>query len=328
MGNDIKRILVTGASGKLGRHMIPSLLKAGYDVRATRFQTPVNFEGVEVVAGSISDVDFVKHAVDGVDAICHLATSKEDKDGFFDTSVRGTFNLLDAARDAGTKQFLLAGGDAAIGIFFYPHEAPLNENAPLKAYPGYYAFSKVLEETMVNQYAVQYGLPTTILRASWIQAEDDILAYMTFNEPNFGGPEWKELAETPEQEKYFETGVNGVGKLRHPNGAPYIRHLVGVRDVVQAFGLALGNPKAMAQTFNIAAPKAFSYDVLAGYISKKLNIPIVDFTLDGFYDFEIDISKARSILGYQPEQDYFVMVDEAIKFRKKGLERSATKYSG
>ena len=327
--NKIKNILVTGASGKLGRHLIPELLDADYGVRAMQFRTPVGIDGVDVVTGSVSDARFVKEAVAGMDAVCHLATSKEDPEGFMNTSVRGTFNLLDAARETGSiKQFLLASGDAALGIFFYEQPIPLDENAPLKAYPGYYAFSKVLEETMCNQYAIQYGLPVTILRASWIQAEDDILAYMTFSEPNFGGPDWSEIAETAEQKKFFETGENAVGKLLHPDGKPYVRHLVGVKDVVQSFLLALGNAAAAGGTFNIAAPSPFSYDVLADYISKKMNLPVVDFVLDGFRDFEIDITKARSVLGYRPTFDVFAMVDAAMAFRKQGLKRSPTKYPG
>ena len=85
--------------------------------------------------------------------------------------VKGTFTLLDEARQQrGVQQFILASGDAALGIFYYPQPVPLDENAPLAAYPGYYAFSKVMEEVMVGQYHIQYGLPTTILRISWILA--------------------------------------------------------------------------------------------------------------------------------------------------------------
>ena len=233
---DIKNILVTGASGKIGRSLIPALVQEGYRVRAVQFQTPLAFDDVEVITGSVSDRDFVRRACNGIDAVCHLATSKEDPEYFLDVSVRGTFNLLDAARECRTlKQFLLAGGDAALGIFFYEHPEPLDESAPLMAYPGYYAFSKVLEETMCNQYHVQYGLPVTILRFSWIHDEDDILAYMTLKKPDFGGPPWVDMARTPEQKACFEQEQDGVGMLVHSGGAPYVRHIVGVKDVVQAF---------------------------------------------------------------------------------------------
>ena len=325
----IERVLVTGASGKIGRSLLPALVGAGYGVRAVEFQTPVACEGVEVVKGSVSEGDFVASALEGVDAVIHLATSKEDPDGFLDVSVRGTFNLLDASRTCGhIEQFILAGGDAAVGIFFYEHPYPIDETAPLAAYPGYYAFSKVIEETMCNQYAIQYDLPVTILRFSWIHDEDDILAYMTLADPNFGGPPWEKIATTDEQKAYFEKGLDGVGCLMHGDGTPYKRHIVGIKDAVASFLLALGNERAAGETFNIAAPSAFSYDVLSGTIAKKLGLPAVAFTLDGFHDFEIDITKARSVLGYRAEWDVFRIVDDAIAFRESGGSRSAAKYSG
>jgi len=325
----IERVLVTGASGKIGRSLLPALGAAGYNVRAVEFQTPITCKGVEVVKGSVGEGDFVTAALAGVDAVIHLATSKEDPEGFLDVSVRGTFNLLDASRTCGhIEQFILAGGDAAVGIFFYEHPYPIDETAPLAAYPAYYALSKVLEETMCNQTAIQYGLATTILRFSWIQDEDDILAYMTLAEPNFGGPPWEELATTDEQKAYFEKGLDGVGCLVHGDGKPYRRHVVGIKDVVESFLLALGNERAAGETFNIAAPSAFSYDVLSETIAKKLGLPAVPFTLDGFHDFEIDITKARSVLGYRAEWDVFRIVDDALAFRQGGGKRSAMKYSG
>jgi UDP-glucose 4-epimerase len=148
----ISNVLVTGASGKLGRNLVPALVEKRYGVRAIQFQTPISYEGVEVIKGSISDRDFVRSALENMDAVCHLATSKEDKDGFLDVSVRGTFNLLDESKECGhIKQFLLASGDAAVGILFYPHPYPIDENTPLAAYPGYYALSKIMEETMCSQ---------------------------------------------------------------------------------------------------------------------------------------------------------------------------------
>jgi nucleoside-diphosphate-sugar epimerase len=97
---------------------------------------------------------------------------------------------------------------------------------------------------------------------------------------------------------------------------------VSVKDVVQSFVLALGNPRAIGETFHVAAPSAFSYDVLAGYISKKLKLPVVDFELDGCHDFSIDITKARSVLGYAPGYDVFRVVDEAMEFRRSGRPRT------
>jgi len=329
MAEKIKSVVVTGGSGKIGRNLIPALLEAGYHVRATQFRTPLKFDGIEVVEGSVSDEAFVTEAVEGMDAVCHLATQKEDREALVEVSVRGTLNLLDACRKSKQlKQFILSSGDAAQGIYFYPNPVPISENMGLRAYPGYYALSKVMEDTLVEQYGIQYGVPYTILRFSWIFDEDDILCYMTFGKPDFGGPAWRDLAKTAEQKAYFEKGKDGVGCLVHPGGRPYVRHVVGVADVVRAFIIALGNPQALGQTFNCAAPAPFSYDVLSEYISEKLKIPAVNFELDGAYDFSIDISKARSVLGYHPEYDVFRMVDAAVAFRESGTERTVIKYHG
>ena len=78
-GLGVKRVLVTGASGKIGRNLMPELLAAGYSVRAMQNRTPVECEGVEVVTGSVGDRGFVESAVDGIDAVCHLATTKEPR---------------------------------------------------------------------------------------------------------------------------------------------------------------------------------------------------------------------------------------------------------
>jgi nucleoside-diphosphate-sugar epimerase len=325
----IRTVLVTGASGKVGRSLVPALLEAGYTVRATQFQTPVKIPGVTTVSGSMTDPRFVRRALQGADAVCHLATCKEDPAAFFDVSVKGTFTLLDEARRPGAlKQFLLASGDAAVGIFFYPQPQPLDENAPLAAYPGYYAFSKVMEEVMVGQYHIQYGLPTTVLRISWIHDEDDLLTYMTLLPPDFGGPAWRELATTKRQKEYFRKKQNGVGCLVHRGGRPFVRHIVGIADVVQSFLLALGNPAAVGETFHIAGPAAFSYDVLARHIGRKLGLPVVEFTCRDAHDFRIDISKARTVLGYQPAWDALRIADDAIAWRQAGGKRTPVRYMG
>ncbi len=326
---EIKNILVTGAAGKVGRRLAPALLDAGYHVRALQHRSPLPFDNVEVLRGSVSDKEVVRRALRDVDAVCHLATSKEDPETFIDVSLRGTFNLLDACRESGrVRRFILASGDAALGIYFYPSPAPLDETAPLRAYPGCYALSKVLEETLCRQYGIQYGLPYTILRFSWVQEEDDILAHMTLQAPNFGVPVWRELAKTPEQAEYFKTGTDAVVNLVHPSGASYVRHVVGIDDVVDAFLRALDNPAAAGETFNIAAPSSFSYESLSRYIADRLDSPVVTLAQDGFHDFTINVTKARTLLGCPLRVDMETLVEKAIKFRRSGGRRSDARYVG
>lgn len=325
----IKNIAITGASGKIGRYVIPELLKAGYKVRALEHETPVNIEGVEIMKGDLSDETLPKRLISEMDAVIHLANVKENRDKFMSVNVRGTFCMLDACWKSGhIKQYIQAGSDARAGIFYYPHPFPIDETYPHSAYPGYYAFSKVLEETMCEQYIIQYKLPITTLRFSWVYAEDDVLAHATLKEPNFGVPVWRELAVKPEQKEFFTKGLDGAAKLVHPGGRPGIRHVVSINDVVESVLLSVGNESTLYQAFNIAGPSPFSYDVLAGYISKKLNIPVVEFEYDVFHDFQIDLNKSRSVLGYNPRYSIIDMVDMAVEFRKSGGRRTELKYPG
>ncbi|MGQ9617264.1 MAG: NAD-dependent epimerase/dehydratase family protein, partial [Spirochaetota bacterium] len=306
----IKNIAVTGASGKIGRHVIPELLKAGYRVRALEHETPVNIKGVEIMKGDLSDESFPARFIEDMDAVIHLANVKENRDKFMSVNVLGTFCMLDACWKSGhIQQFIQAGSDARAGIFYYSHPFPIDETYPHSAYPGYYAFSKVIEETMCEQYIIQYNLPITTLRFSWVYAEDDVLAHATLKEPNFGVPVWKELAVRPGQKEFFEKGLDAAAKLVHPDGRPGIRHVVSIKDVVQSVLLAVGNKSVLYQAFNIVGPSPFSYDILANYISEKLNIPVVEFEYDIFHDFQIDLNKSHSVLGYNPQYNIIDMVD-------------------
>lgn len=154
----IKNVLVTGASGKIGRNCIPELVKAGYNVRALEHEEPVLFEGIEVVKGDISDEKLAKRLVEDMDAVIHLANVKENREKFLSVNIGGTFYLLDACKESGhIQQFIAASSDARAGIFYFPRPHVIDENFPHAAYPGYYAFSKVLEETMCEQYRIQYA---------------------------------------------------------------------------------------------------------------------------------------------------------------------------
>jgi nucleoside-diphosphate-sugar epimerase len=325
----IKYIAVTGASGKIGRNIIPELLKAGYKVRALEHEEPVGIKGVEIMKGDLSDESLPKRLVKDMDAVIHLANVKERRDTFMSVNVRGTFCMLDACKETGhIQQYIQAGSDARAGIYHYPHPYPIDETYPHSAYPGYYAFSKVLEETMCEQYIIQYKLPITTLRFSWVYAEDDVLAHATLREPNFGVPVWKELAVTPKQKEFFERDIDGVAKLMHPDGSPGLRHVVSIHDVVQSVMLAVENKSALYHAFNIPGPAPFSYEVLSGYISEKLDIPVVEFEEEAFYDFQIDLNKSRSVLGYDPKYSIIDIIDEAVEYRKSDKKRTDVKYPG
>ncbi|MDY7009918.1 MAG: NAD(P)-dependent oxidoreductase [Planctomycetota bacterium] len=328
----IKNVLLTGASGKIGRSTLPELVKAGYSVRALEFEEPVNVErlkGVEVVHGDLRDASLASILVEDMDAVIHLANVKENRALFMSANVGGTFELLDACRECGhIRQYIQAGSDARAGIYYYPQPIPVDENHPHSGYPGYYPLSKVLEEVMCEQFRIQYNLPITVLRFSWVHDEDDLLAHITLKEPDFGVPIWKDWAVTSEQKEFFGKGADGVAKLIHPDGKPGIRQIVGIKDVVKSVMLAVGNPAAVGEAFNVSGPSPFSYDIAAGYIAEKLNLPVVDFEVGEYHDFSIDMTKSRSVLGLHPEYDIFRIADDAIAFRKAGKKRTRWKHIG
>jgi nucleoside-diphosphate-sugar epimerase len=103
---------------------------------------------------------------------------------------------------------------------------------------------------------------------------------------------------------------------------------VGIKDVVESILLAIGNPTAIGEAFNVSGPAPFAYDVLANYVAEKLDLPVVRFEVSEFHDFCIDMSKSRSVLGFTPKWDILRIVDAALQFRKEGKTRSGCLYPG
>ena len=185
-------ILVTGPTGKVGQQFIADLLDAPRfseaRIRALCHNRLLEETGrLAVMRGSIADRGTVAAAMDGVTHVVHLATCKETPEDVMDVTVRGLFWLLEAFRTSPTaRQFILIGGDAAVGHFFYAHDGPITEATPHRAYPGCYALSKVLEEVIVEQYAIQYGMNVCCLRAPWIMEKDDFKHSLSFGDDVFG----------------------------------------------------------------------------------------------------------------------------------------------
>ncbi len=328
----VKNILLTGAGGKIGLAVLPELVKAGYSVRALEYDDGLRVErkdNVEVVNGDLRDPSLAKRLVEDMDVVIHLANVKENKELFLDANIKGTFYLLDACKEsAQLKQYIQAGSDARAGIYYYPQPIPIAEDHPHSGYPGYYPLSKVLEEVMCEQFRIMYQTPITVLRFSWVHAEDDILAHLTLAEPNLGVPVWKDWAVSAEQKTYFHNGEDAVACLVHPDGSAGKRQIVGMKDVVQSIMLSVGNPTAVGEAFNVSGPAPFAYDVAADYVAKKLDLPVVKFEVNEFNDFCIDMSKSRSVLGLNPQCDIFRIVDDAIAFRKAGGKRTNCLYPG
>jgi len=306
---------VFGASGKLGRRVVELLAQRGLAVRALVHRTPVHAAATSVT-GSITDPAAVREVVAGSDLVIHLATTKEDPETFFDVSVRGTFNVLEACREHRPRQVVLLSGDAVYGIWFYPQPIPIDEQHPLTAYPGYYAFSKVVEETMARQYQVQYGVPVTVLRSSWVFECDDLLNHFSLlknvdpAEPGHGfGQVPKSVLDLVRAKREH------LPILVDAAGTPLRRHIVHIDDLAQGIGLAIDRPEAIGDVFNLAGPAAFGYRAAAEYLAERTGLPTVEIPCPAYHPFEINITRARSILGYRPIHDFAAMADSALAWR-------------
>src|SRR5437588_1436737 len=244
---NIKRILVTGATGKVGSHFIDRLLHSdnhrNVSIRALCHNRLLEaHEGLEIVQGNISDRSVVHAAVDGITHVLHCATCKETPDEVIDVTVKGLFWLLEEFRRSDTaRQFILIGGDAGIGHFFYRHDGPVTEAAPHMAYPGCYALSKVLEEVVLEQFGIQYDTNGCCLRAPWIMEKDDFKCTLSFGDELFGGPDWKTLVPKADAERYRREGT--IPLLRDADGQPLKRNFVHVDDLASAMLAALDNPR-------------------------------------------------------------------------------------
>lgn len=315
------KVALFGATGKIGRRALALLRERGHEVRALVHRSPLPDEfadRVEVVHGSVTDAKATDAVVSGADVVLQMATTKEDPATFFEVSIKGTFQILEACRRHRPDQTILLGGDAAQGIWFYPHPEPINERTPRIAYPGYYAFSKVMEETMAEQYRHQYGLGTTILRSSWVFDGDDLLNHFSLLknvDPAEKGHGFGEPSEATLE--LARAGREHLPILLDRDGAPLRRHIVHLDDVVQALDRMLGNPAAIDEDFNIAAPSAFDYRSAAACLAEKTGLPTVEIPCPDYHSFEIDISKARERIGYDPQNDFATMADRALAWREQ-----------
>lgn len=325
------RILVTGATGKVGQTFIRRLFENeqfdGFIVRALCHNRKLDpHDRLEVVYGSISQRETVNKAMEGVTHVLHLATCKEIPEDIMDVTVKGLFWLLEACRMSPTfRQFILIGGDAGVGHFVYPHPVPVTETQKHSAYPGCYALSKVLEEVMLEQFYVQYDLNGCCLRAPWIMEKDDFKYQLSFGEDVFGGPRWRDYVGAEKADEYVRTQT--VPIMLDSEGCPVQRNFVHVEDLVTAILIAIDHPKARQQTFNICMDEPVDYGAIAEYLSATYGLPAVGIRTE-FHSTWLDNSKAKFLLGWRPAYDLSKMIDAAWAYQRVPEEPRKIWYPG
>jgi len=311
-------MLITGATGKVGRHLVDAALASDRpDLRIRALchnrSLPAS-DRVSTVRGSIASRDVVREAMQDVTHVVHLATCKETPDEVMDVTVKGLFWLLEEMRQSPTaRQFILIGGDAAVGHFHVAHGVPITETTPHRAYPGCYALSKVLEEAMLEQYYRQYDLNGCCLRAPWIMEKDDFRYTLSFGDDVFGAPVWKDLVAADDARLYAASGA--VPCLYDGTGRSLKRNFVHVSDLVAAILAALDNPRARQQLFNISMNRPIDYGEVAAYLAatRGLQSVRIDSSLHGNW---LDNSKARFLLDWEPAYDMQRLIEDAWNYQR------------
>jgi len=325
------KILVTGAAGKVGQAFLRRLFDDKRFPQATARALCHNrmLEGtdrLEVIQGSISNRESVAAAMQDVTHVLHLATCKETPEAVMDVTVKGLFWLLEECRESKSfERFVLIGGDAGMGHFFYPHPVPVTEDQKHSAYPGCYALSKVLEEVMIEQYYIQYDFDGCCLRAPWIMEKDDFKYSLSFGDDVFGGPIWKDLVSPEEATSYAETQT--VPVMLDPDGEPVRRNFVHVEDLISAILLAMENPKARQQLFNVCMDEPVHYRKVAEHLYETQDLPSVDVPTP-YHSSWLDNDKAKFLLDWEPKYDLKRLIDEAWNYKRSPDEPRKIWYPG
>jgi nucleoside-diphosphate-sugar epimerase len=324
-------ILVTGATGKVGRRFIEAVKAeprfAGAKLRALcHNRTLPEDDRLSVMKGSIADRAVVAAAMRDVTHVVHLATCKETPEEVVGVTVGGLFWLLEEFRQSKAAQrFMLIGGDAAIGHFFYRHNGPITEAVPHMAYPGCYALSKVLEEVMVQQAVIQYGIDTCCLRAPWIMEKDDFKHTLSFGDDVFGGPVWKDLVPAADAARYAEAGT--VPLMLDADGRPLKRNFVHVDDLVAAMLAALDNPRARGALFNISMDAPVDYGEVSAHLKKTRKLASVEIPSE-YHSNWMDNSKAKYLLDWRPDYDLARLIDASWDYRRGADDPRKVWYPG
>ncbi len=172
------KVLVTGADGFIGSHLVEELLDAGYEVKAFAYYNSFNSWGwldtlpkekldqIEIFTGDIRDPNGVKTAMQGVDQVFHLAAliaipfSYHSPDSYVDTNVKGTLNVLQAGRDLGLDRILVTSTSEVYGTAQF---VPITEEHPKQGQSPYSA-TKIGADVLADSFFRSFDLPITIVR--------------------------------------------------------------------------------------------------------------------------------------------------------------------
>lgn len=260
----MKKVLVTGADGFIGSHLTEALLEKGYDVKAFTFYNSFNTWGwldtlpeqkrkeIEVFSGDVRDPNGVREAMRDVDMVFHLAAliaipfSYHSPDSYVDTNIKGTLNVLQAARQLKTERVLITSTSEVYGTAQY---VPIDEAHPYQGQSPYSA-TKIGADRLAESFYRSFSLPVSIVRP-----------FNTF------GPRQSARAVIPTIISQLLAGKQEIklGALTPTRDFNY------VKDTVAGFIAIAESNQTIGEEVNIATQQEISIDELAQEIISQIN---------------------------------------------------------
>ena len=259
-----KTVLITGADGFIGSHLTELLIQCGYKVRAFVYYNSFNSNGwldtltaetkgkIEIFSGDIRDPNGVREAMIGIDIVFHLAAliaipfSYHSPDSYIDTNVKGTLNILQAARDSKVKRILITSTSEVYGTAQF---VPITELHPKQPQSPYSA-SKIGADAIADSFYRSFDLPITIVRPF-----------------NTYGPRQSARAVIP---TIISQLLNGAQEIKLGDISP-TRDLLFVKDTVNGFLKIVQCNELIGHEVNIATQSEITIGDLAQNLINNIN---------------------------------------------------------
>lgn len=295
------KLLITGADGFIGSHLTEALVRGGHEVRTFVFYNSFNSWGwldhcsedvsgqFEVFPGDIRDPYGVRTAMRGCEAVLHLAAliaipySYHSPDTYIDTNVKGTLNVLQAARDLGVKRVIHTSTSEVYGTARF---VPITEAHPVQGQSPYSA-SKIAADQLAYSFYTSFGLPVTIARPF-----------------NTYGPRQSARAVIPT----IITQIAGGHRQVKLGAVSPTRDFNYVQDTVDGFIAALNSDQGLGEVINFGSNFEISIGDTARLIAETMRADIEIVTDEVRLRPEhseverlwADNTKAKQLFGWQP----------------------------
>lgn len=261
---NMKKVLVTGADGFIGSHLTESLLEKGYDVKAFTMYNSFNtwgwldtlpkekLEQIEIFSGDVRDPNGVREAMKGVDGVFHLAAliaipfSYHSPDSYVDTNIKGTLNVLQAARELDTERIMITSTSEVYGTAQY---VPIDEKHPFQGQSPYSA-TKIGADRLAESFYRSFNLPVSIVRPF-----------------NTYGPRQSARAVIP---TIISQLLSGKEEIKLGSLTP-TRDFNYVKDTAAGFISIAESSKTIGEEINIATQQEISIGDLAKEIIEQIN---------------------------------------------------------